>query len=65
MSTVGFSIPRMSQRLNRERLNDAYGSLVRTVLHRHQRLDKPMNEQSNVGLRKCWAMTLGSGAAYK
>ena len=65
MSTVGCWLPRMRDRRHWARLNVAYGSLVRTVLHRHQRLDKPMNEQSNVGLRKCWAMTLGSGAAYK
>ena len=65
MSTVGCLLPRMRERRHWARLNVAYGSLVRTVLHRHQRLDKPMNEQSNVGLRKCWAMTLGSGAAYK
>lgn len=65
MSTVGCWLPRMRERRHWARLNVAYGSLVRTVLHCHQRLDKPMNEQSNVGLRKCWAMTLGSGAAYK
>lgn len=65
MSTVGCWLLRMRERRHWARLNVAYGSLVRTVLHRHQRLDKPMNEQSNVGLRKCWAMTLGSGAAYK
>lgn len=65
MSTVGCWLPRMRERRHWARLNVAYGSLVRTVLHRHQRLDKPMNEQSNVGLRKCWAMTLGSSAAYK
>ena len=65
MSTVGCWLPRMRERRHWARLNVAYGSLVRTVLHRHQRLDKPMNEQSNVGLRKCRAMTLGSGAAYK
>lgn len=65
MSTVGCWLARMRERRHWARLNVAYGSLVRTVLHRHQRLDKPMNEQSNVGLRKCWAMTLGSGAAYK
>lgn len=65
MSTVGCWLPRMRERRHWARPNVAYGSLVHTVLHRHQRLDKPMNEQSNVGLRKCWAMTLGSGAAYK
>lgn len=65
MSTLGCWLPRMRERRHWARLNVAYGSLVRMVLHRHQRLDKPMNEQSNVGLRKCWAMTLGSGAAYK
>lgn len=65
MSTVGCWLPRMRERRHWARLNVAYGSLVRTVLHPHQRLDKPTNEQSNVGLRKCWAMTLGSGAAYK
>lgn len=65
MSTVGCWLPRMRERRHWARLNVVYGSIVRTDLHRHQRLDKPMNEQSNVGLRKCWAMTLGSGAAYK
>lgn len=65
MSTVGCWLPRMRERRHWARLNVAYDSLVRTDLHRHQRLDKPMNEQSNVGLRKCWAMTLGSGAAYQ
>lgn len=65
MSTVGCWLPRMRERRCWTRLNVAYDSLMRTDMHRHERLGKPINAQSNVGLRKCWAMTLGSGAAYK
>lgn len=65
MSTEGCWLPRMRERRHWARLNVAYGSFMRTDMHPHERLDKPMNAQSNVGLRKCWAMTLGSCAAYK
>lgn len=65
MSTEGCWLPRMRERRHWARLNVAYGSLMRADMHPHERLDKPMNAQSNVGLRKCWAMTLGSCAAYK
>lgn len=51
MSTVGCWLPRMRERRHWARLNVAYGSLMRTDMHRHERLDKPMNAQSNVGLR--------------